>query len=350
VGILLESLHVLNAASPFLLFGFFVAGLMKMWIPDRRLMAHMGGTSLWSIVKASLIGVPIPLCSCGVLPAAIGLKKQGAGNGAVTAFMISTPETGVDSMAVTWALIDPLLTVIRPVTAFITATVAGLLVNRFPGEIKGEADEEKTFPPTPCACSECCGYDETRQPDLKTRAKGALRYAFIEMVDDIGVWMLVGVVIAGMISYWVPVDYIHRYIESEFLSLVMMLVIGIPLYVCATASTPIAASLLMKGLSPGAALVFLMAGPATNVATITVLLRVIGKKSTALYLVAIALCSLVLGWLTNRIYDFFQIDIAASVGRMTEIAHGPLSVICSVVFLLLIASRWLRGRGGHEHV
>jgi hypothetical protein len=303
VGILLESLHVLNAASPFLLFGFFVAGLMKMWIPDRRLMAHMGGTSLWSIVKASLIGVPIPLCSCGVLPAAIGLKKQGAGNGAVTAFMISTPETGVDSMAVTWALIDPLLTVIRPVTAFITATVAGLLVNRFPGEIKGETDEEKIFPPTPCACSECCGYDETRQPDLKTRAKGALRYAFIEMVDDIGVWMLVGVVIAGMISYWVPVDYIHRYIESEFLSLVMMLVIG--------------------------------------------------KKSTALYLVAIALCSLVLGWLTNRIYDFFQIDIAASVGRMTEIAHGPLSVICSVVFLLLIASRCLRGRGGHdghEHV
>ena len=262
-GIAKECWLVFKEAAPFVLFGFFAAGLLKVLIPERVIVKHLGGNGFRSVFKASLFGVPLPLCSCGVIPVAIGLRKQGASKGATASFLVSVPETGVDSVAITWALLDPLMTIIRPVSAFITALATGSLINLLP--------EKKAVSKTDTADSCCSANPDSSMPlaqrPLLLRLKDGVIYAFTDLLKDIGGWLLLGILIAGIISYFVPVNFVDRYLGGEYSSLLIMLIIGIPLYICASASTPIAAALVLKGLSPGAALVFLLAGPATNAAT-----------------------------------------------------------------------------------
>lgn len=339
-----ESWHVMVDASPYILLGFFVAGLLKAFVPDGLMAKHLGSRSLGSVVKAALAGVPLPLCSCGVLPAALGLRKQGASKGAATAFMISTPETGVDSMAVTYALIDPIMTVVRPVAAFITAVFAGGLVNAF-------ADErEKTKQVLPmageqCSCSGCdSDHTHSQQETLWQRFCGGMSFAFVEMIADIGKWLLLGVFVAGLISTLIPDGFIEQHVGSGIFSLILMLFVGLPLYVCATSSTPIAASLLLKGLSPGAALVFLLAGPATNGATLTVVFKVLGRKAASLYIVAIASSSLLLGWLVDRLYVSLGLDIRAVVAGAGEVLPHWVGVGSALLTLALILWTWIGPR------
>jgi len=340
IKVITESWEVMVEASPYVLLGFFVAGMLKAFVPDGLMARHLGSRSFASVVKAALAGVPLPLCSCGVLPAALGLRKQGASKGAATAFMISTPETGVDSMAVTYALIDPFMTIIRPVAAFVTAIFAGGLVNAF------ETDEAPRISPLPMAHTACsCGSHAT---ELSTwsRFSAGMEFAFVEMIADIGKWFLIGVVIAGGVSAMIPDGFINQYIGDGFVPLVIMLVVGLPLYVCATSSTPIAASLLLKGLSPGAALVFLLAGPATNGATLTVMFKVLGRRAAALYLFAISISSLFLGWLVDRGYSALGLDIRAVVAQAGEVLPHWVGVTSALVILVLIAWTWVRP---HSH-
>lgn len=253
LNVVVESWNVLVEAGPYVLFGFFVAGLLKAFVPDSFMAKHLGGESFGAVVKAAVIGVPLPLCSCGVLPAALGLRKQGASKGATTAFMISTPETGVDSMAVTYALIDPIMTVVRPIAASITAIFAGVLVNSFPEKHPAPlplsglmAHDHPEHEHDGCGCSgELC--DSDGNLTLYGKFRAGMQYAFGEMIQDIGRWLLVGVVIAGVISAAIPPDALDNYVGTGFFSYLVMLVVALPLYVCATASTPIAASLLLKG-------------------------------------------------------------------------------------------------------
>lgn len=344
-GILIECWEILVESAPYVLFGFLAAGLLKALLPEETVARHLGKNSAASVLKASLFGIPLPLCSCGVIPAAIGLRKQGASKGASAAFLVSVPETGVDSIAITWALLDPLMTVIRPAAAFFTATVTGLLINRLPEE-KNVLPEEITQESS-CSCSSSGGGSEAEKPSrpfLSRRLKGGIGYAFGDLLKDIGSWLLLGIAIAGVISYLVPDDFFTRYLGNELLSLLIMLVVGIPLYICASASTPVAAALVLKGLSPGAALVFLLAGPATNAATITVVARYFGRAETMLYLVSIALCSLGLGWLTNRLYACSGLDITQWVSEVGAAAESPVIVAAAVVLLLLMARcYWPRG-------
>lgn len=344
--LVLETWNVLVEAAPYVLFGFFVAGLLKAFVPDSLMAKHLGGRGVGSVFKAAVIGVPLPLCSCGVLPAALGLRRQGASKGATTAFMISTPETGVDSMAVTYALIDPIMTVVRPVAASITALFAGLLVNAFP-------EKEDSPPPMAdfaglahshdhagCGCGGCqCD----AKGDLSLRGKflSGMRYAFGEMIGDIGRWLLVGVVVAGVISVAVPDDFLVSFAGSGVLSYLVMLVVALPLYVCATASTPIAASLLLKGISPGAALVFLLAGPATNGATITVMLKTLGKRAAGLYVVSIVVCSLALAFAVDRLYIALGLDIRAVVAEVGETLPHWVGVASAVILLGLVVRGFL---------
>jgi len=322
-----------------------VAGLLKAFVSDSFMAKHLGGNSVKSVMKAAVIGVPLPLCSCGVLPAALGLRKQGASKGATTAFMISTPETGVDSMAVTYALIDPIMTVIRPVAASLTAVFAGILVNAFPGK------EETALPLSGitelsghdhagCGCDGGCAVKA--DATLWAKFMSGMRYAFGEMISDIGRWLLVGVVIAGIISAAMPADALNEYVGTGFLSYLVMLVVALPLYVCATASTPIAASLLLKGLSPGAALVFLLAGPATNGATITVMLKTLGKRAAGLYVLSIIICSLALAWVVDRLYIALGLDIQAVVSEVTEVLPYWVGAASGVIILLLVGRSFLR--------
>lgn len=338
-AVFFESWQVLVDASPYVLFGFFVAGLLKAFVPDAFMARHLGEKNVWSVVKGAVIGVPLPLCSCGVLPAALGLRKQGASKGATTAFMISTPETGVDSMAVTYALIDPIMTVIRPVAASLTAILAGVLVNAFPEKHESQpglgAELSHSHDESGCGCGQH-GCSVKQDASSFGKFRSGMQYAFGEMIADIGRWLLVGVVVAGIISVVVPADFLQGFVGDGFLSYLVMLVVALPLYVCATASTPIAASLLLKGLSPGAALVFLLAGPATNGATITVMLKTLGKRAAGLYVLSIVMASLVLAWLTDKLYLALGLDIRAVVGEVGEILPEWVGIVGAVVLLVLV--------------
>ena len=337
-GILLAAWLILCTSAPYVLFGLLMAGLLKALIPDAFVSRHLGGNSAKAVVKASLLGMPLPLCSCGVLPVAASLKNQGAGPGPTTAFLISTPETGVDSIAITYALLDPIMTVIRPLAALITATSAGLLVNLLPAR-----------PPSPaCALgSSCCKTNCTAQHSspptpLRRAIPDGIRYAFTQLLGDIGPYLLVGIAIAGLITWLMPDGFVEQHLGSGITSMLIMLVAGIPLYVCASASTPIVAALALKGLSPGAALVFLMVGPATNAASITVVARLLGRPVAVVYVTVIAVCALVMGMAVNVLYGWLAIDISAWTTGMHHSEGGLFSTLAAIALLVLIARAVLR--------
>ena len=327
-----ETWNIFTDAAPYVIFGFLAAGLIKAIIPEEAVARHLGGRSTTADIKASLLGIPLPLCSCGVIPAAISLRKQGAGRGASAAFLVSTPESGVDSIAITWALLDPVMTIVRPIAAFITGTLTGILINLLPEE-KTELDTE----PTGCGCSDTCSDTglATKEP-LTKRMMAGVRYAFGELLKDIGSWLLLGVLIAGLVTTLIPDGFFEMLFEYQAASLLVMLLVSIPLYMCASASTPIAAALVLKGLSPGAALVFLLAGPATNAATLTVVARFWGRQATMVYLAVISCCSLVLGWLVNEFYAWAGLDISQWVTPAAGEVASWWNTLAAVVLLGLI--------------
>lgn len=340
-GVMLASWGVLLESAPFVLLGFVVAGLFKALLPPDFITRHLGGDGMSSIVKASALGVPVPLCSCGVLPAAAGLKQQGAGKGAVTSFLISTPETGVDSIAVTYALLDPLMTLIRPIVSFFTAVAAGISVS-FTEEKKEKKARRKVQSPEPsCSDSCCCEHDVREKESFTDKLKGGMGFAFNDLLHDIGKWFLLGIFLAGVISVFISPETINSYFGNEYLSMVLMLAIAIPLYVCATASTPIAAALALKGISPGAALVFLLAGPATNVASLTVVSKILGKKAAVVYLTVIIVMSFVAGMLVNYLYAFLGFDITDWIQQAPGDEGGIIAMGSAVILLVLIIRTFL---------
>jgi uncharacterized membrane protein YraQ (UPF0718 family) len=339
--ILVAAWGILLDSAPFLLFGFLAAGIIKAFIPDDAVARHLGTKSTGSVLKASLLGIPLPLCSCSVLPTAIGLRKQGADRGASAAFLVSTPESGIDSIAITWALLDPVMTVARPIAAFFTATVTGLAINALPEEQSARAEDTgREEEGSGCGCGDtgCTanGSEAVAPPTLLRRLGDGIAYAFDDLLSEIGGWLLIGLVVAGIITWILPADLFAGRAGSEIASLLLMLVVGIPLYICATASTPIAAALVLKGLSPGAALVFLLAGPATNAATLTVVLKHWGRKATVAYLVSISFCALILGWVLNRIYAAAGLDITRWVTAAGEQGAGLFPIVCALLMLVLI--------------
>jgi uncharacterized membrane protein YraQ (UPF0718 family) len=255
-----------------------------------------------------------------VLPAAASLKKQGANNGATTAFLISTPESGVDSIALTYALLDPIMTIARPVAAFATAATAGLTENL----VRREDETSKVVPDLRCPVDGCCDGvdcppDEHRNHHtLVEKARAGLGFAFGELWADIVWWFFVGLCLAGAITVIIPDDIMTRYLGGGLDAMLIMLVAGIPLYICATASTPIAAALILKGVSPGAALVFLLVGPATNITSLTVIVKILGKRATVLYLSSLAVCGVVFGLLVDRVYQAFDLSPQALAGQAAE--------------------------------
>lgn len=338
-----EFWSILVESAIYVLFGFFVAGLLKAYLPEGLVARHLRGNDARSVLKASIFGVPLPLCSCGVIPAAVQLRKQGASKGATASFLVSVPETGADSVAITWALLDPLMTLLRPLFSLMTAITAGLLINRLPEDVP--VSDNGADAAASC-CSKASGEDAEEVVaalSFVARLKMGMNYAFGSLLGDIGKSLLLGIGIAALISALVPDDFILRYLGNEPLSLLLMLVVGIPIYICASASTPLAAALVLKGLSPGAALVFLLAGPATNAATITVISRYLGRRAMAVYLLAIAVCSLLFGWLTNRLYHFLDLDIHSWAAAANQHEGSALQFqLAAIVLLVLIARSLLR--------
>ena len=348
LGILVESWSLFEEAAPYLFLGFVVAGLLHALVPDEKILKYLGKSAgkFRSALNASLIGIPLPLCSCGVVPTALSLKNRGATKGATLSFLISTPETGVDSIAITYALLDPIMTVFRPIASMTTALFTGIAEN-----IIGEKrDSKKSFfssesgsialmQAPACSDSSCSCHSGTvtdENASVLTRIKNALRYSFVELLGDISGWLMVGILIAGMISYAIPDEVVGDYLGGGIFSMILMLVIGIPLYICATASTPLAAALVSKGMSPGTAFVFLLAGPATNAATITMVTRFLGKRSATLYLTMIAVCSLAFGLLLDAIYFRLGIEASSIAGNAGEVLDPWVKTAFAILLIPFI--------------
>lgn len=350
--VLLASWSVLVDSAPFVLLGFFIAGVLKAFVPDNFIATHLGGGGVSSIFKAAVFGIPIPLCTCGVLPAAAGLKKQGSGNGPVAAFLISTPETGVDSIAVSWALLDPLMTVIRPVVALFMAIATGIAVS-FSGKHSLKTDDSlaiKALEGKACASACCCTHTKQEKLTVAGKFMEGMSFAFGDLLKDVGLWLFIGIFLSGMISVFVSTEMVSRYLSNEYLSMLLMFIVSIPLYVCATASTPIVAALALKGLSPGAALVFLLAGPATNAASLPVIFRMLGRKSALIYLVSIVLIALIAGVVVNDLYSYLGYDITHWVSKEVHEEAGIVSTASSVVLVILIVKSFFpKKETGHPH-
>lgn len=340
-GILSSSWHMFLESSIYMLLGLFCAGIIYAYSRTDMIGRYLGKGKIRPVFLSALIGIPIPLCSCGVVPAAAGLKKQGANNGATLSFLISAPETGVDSIPLTYALMDPLMAIIRPVVAFISAVTAGLTEN-FVGK-QGASNELSSSSTQGACCSKTSSFSQQNSGFIKsTRIYGGLKYAFIDLLGDIGKWFVIGLLIAGLISYLMPDNMIEAYLGNDVLAMFVMLITGIPMYVCATSSTPIAAALVLKGLNPGAALVFLLAGPATNIASLSMVYKMLGKKALLIYLSSISICALLFGFLTDFLYKGLNISAKASIGKTAELIPMEAEIIAAIILTILLVNAIIR--------
>jgi len=354
IELLLNIWAVFLDTAFWLLLGLLAAGFIKSYISEDTMQRWVGGRGLAAVSRAALFGAPLPLCSCGVLPAAIGLYRAGASKEATVSFLISTPETSVDSVAVTYALMGPLMAVYRPIAALTSAVITGLLTALVDTEVAKVPVSAETVS---CCSREpaeqsCCATDNDRTIESaccstdqvvivkNNRFFSAIRYAVSELLDDIAAWMAVGIVIAGVMLTYIPPDWLAQWGHGLFAMLVM-LVVGIPMYICAVASTPVAAGLILAGVSPGAALVFLLVGPATNIAGLALVSRELGIKVTAVYLAGISVISVAMGLLLEYLLQTtsWQVDV-----RLGE-ANLMLPVFLSwgsAILLLVFAIKPLR--------
>lgn len=343
-----ELWYLVMEMAPWLLLGLVFAGILKVYFPQKHIDRYLGKSNFKSAFNASLLGIPMPLCSCGVIPTGISFFRNGASKGASNSFLISTPQTGVDSILATYSMLGWPFAVLRPLVAFVTGVAGGVLTNIF---VK---DKPKVKSASPFAnlsidtakvqgaesCSDdSCGCHEKEEPDERHALIRVVDYAFVELLQDIAKWLIIGFLLAALISVVLPNDFFGRFQGLGMVEILIVLLASVPIYICATGSIPIAAVLLLKGVSPGAALVFLMAGPATNVATITVLGKTMGRKSLIVYLATIIGGAVFFGWLTNLLIpaDFLLNKVLMLHDGAHEHEVLPLWLQWSSAVLLIVS-------------
>ena len=341
LDILKEVWVLTNEMSPYLLLGFLLAGIMHEFLPSTLYTNHLGKNNFKSVFLSALFGVPLPLCSCGVIPTAMGIRREGASKGATVSFLIATPQTGVDSIIATYSLMGLPFAIIRPIAAFLTAILGGTLVNGLspsPSLVERGADTTKSSP------------RPTRE-GFKGRVRSLLTYAFIEMMEDIGKWLIIGLVIAGIITAAVPDSWFTAFQGNTLYSILFVLLFSIPMYLCATGSIPIALALMMKGLTPGAALVLLMAGPASNVASILIINKVLGRKTLAVYLFSIIAGAIVFALGIDYLLpsEWFTAPLTYMQNCCAE-QPGWFNILCTILMIaLLINALSPHKLFGHHH-
>ena len=361
-------------AAPWLVLGLIIGGLIKSAIPNSFLQKHLSGSGFLSIVKAAIFGAPLPLCSCGVIPAALGLRRAGASKPATVSFLVSTPETGIDSVTISYALLGPFMAVVRPIAAIVSAITAGLLVGRSEDDtpVTAEMSEAEkgccSTKPKLAEVTSCCSTNDVAENSInqeqitcsdsetaqgktnsccESSSKETLKKpagiigtmwndivdSFEDLFRDVLFWLVIGLVFAALVKTFVPITFLAEW-GSGLPAMLIMLVIGIPMYVCATASTPLAAGLLLAGVSPGVAMVFLMAGPATNISTLGIIGKELGRRSLIAYLTGVGVIALLTGFIVDYLVELWNIDV------QTQIAHSQdmvPSVIAWVSLLILVA-------------
>ena len=449
-------------SAPWLMLGLLLAGLLNIFIPKNFLQKHLGKEGMWTTIKAALIGAPMPLCSCGVIPAAVGLRRAGGSKSATTAFLVSTPETGVDSVSVSYVLLGPFMAVIRPIAAVSSAIVAGLLVGREEegldkknldkGTQAASSDDNSGSTITSCCASKqayvkndtekqtrcdstkqeaiveskasccstlsdnvaikkeekpaaanCCGSQEpetqtscsSKKAQLETepktsccptssepvivnsseailgttpsccdtenqtksvnseasccdsikgeqqavsffsKIKQALYFSCNKLLSDTMGWLMIGLFFAALVQTYVPTSFLSQWGDG-ILAMVVVILVSIPMYICATASTPIAAGLLMAGVSPGAVLVFMLAGPATNIATLGVVATELGKRAVSAYLTGVIGVAISFGFLTDYLVEQFGFEVNPAHAMEHELMPSWLTLALGVILLILM--------------
>lgn len=320
--------------APWLLLGFLFAGIFAVFFTPDKVKKHLGGKGILPVLKSVILGVPLPLCSCGIVPVAAALRSSGASRGATAAFFISTPQTGVDSMIVTFSLLGWVIGLIRPLLACVTGLVGGVLIGRFVPEDDNDAHIAEELANDGSCC--CCSHDSC---DTHRGFLGGLKYlawyGFVKTPKTVSSSLLLGLVIATIIQLFVPEDFGTSYIKGNtFLEFAAMIAVALPLYICSTGAIPIAATLILKGISPGAALVFMIAGPATNSAMITSMIKLLGAKATAIYLAVLTVFAILAGICINAIGYTWQ---TAATATHDACCVTGFQRICGVALLLLLA-------------
>ncbi len=353
----LEALWQLSIAmAPYILFGLIFAGILHEVVPESIVTRHLGSDNVSSVVKSTLFGIPLPVCSCGVIPLATSIKKSGASKGATLSFLISTPITGVDSILATYGIFGWIFTLYRIVTSMIIAVTAGILTNIFdktkerktptfstlntqrstlPPKIKASQSDanhnssflipNSSFASAPEAPS-CCNSETKKGFSFIA----SMKYAFITLLGDIAKPLFWGLLLGALITVVIPDNLSELLKTYNWLSYLIVIAIAVPMYVCATASLPIAAGLILSGVSAGAAFVFLSAGPATNTVTIGVVKKMLGSRSLMIYLGTIVIGSVIFGLGLDSLFDASNIDPATLV-HMNE--HGGIVATLSAVVL-----------------
>ncbi len=325
--------HFLVISSPYLLMGFLISGVVHQFLNAEKIKKLLGRNKLSDVFWASLLGVPLPLCSCSVLPTAATLRKAGASNGATSSFLISTPESGIDSIAMSYSVLDLPMAIFRPICAFITAMIAGVaqhIFNDFQYISKLEKKEE------------CCGHDHKHDHSYVKKEKSIiqkiLNFSFVELLDDMVNWLSLGLVLGAIISFIFPDQFFENF--NPHVNRFLILLVSVPVYICASASTPIAASLILKGLSPGTALIFLLAGPATNISNIAVIQKYIGKKGVVINIISIVLVAYAASYLVDAFY--LNNPMSIKLAGLEHEHYGVFYTACAVIFLILLLSSLYR--------
>lgn len=327
-----------------LLIGLMAAGLVKAYIPEDAMQKWLGGNGVSAVGRAALFGAPLPLCSCGVLPVALGLRRAGASKEATVSFLISTPETSIDSVTVTYALMGPIMAIYRPFAAVMSAVITGIMV----AFIKDEPVHSESGIATVCssqeASSSCCSTTEKESQSRccgssdkvrsNSKLKQAIHFAGAELLDDISKWLAFGIIFAGVMATVVPEGWLAQWGQGV-MAMLVMLVVGIPMYICAVASTPVAAGLLLAGVSPGAVLVFLLVGPATNIAGLMLIRQEMGNRVTMVYLSGIALVSVMMGLMLEWLLLSYDLQIQTSAQHQHSLIPYELSLLSAIILLVL---------------
>lgn len=390
---LFNFIALFTESAPWLLLGLLIAGFMKWLVPMELLKKHMGDNRLVSILKAAFIGAPLPLCSCGVIPAAIGLRRSGASKSTTVAFLVATPETGIDSISVSYALLGPFFAIIRPFAAVFTAIYAGIMVKLFAlteqsaeqirvtetskSQVDGCSSEAKksdneqsccenkakipepsknaqsccssqieSKQPTPphtetTCCNEKPGSETMKETDIGQLLLNSLQFSSGKLLSDITKWLLIGLLLAAAIKTWVSTDFLLQWGDG-FTAMLVMALIGIPMYICATASTPLAAGFLAAGLSPGAILVFMLAGPATNIATMGMIRQEMGTAVLVAYLFSLFTASISIGYLANWLITKFGFVINQVAAHGHEMNTSVVYTLAAILLAGLMVRNWVK--------
>ena len=337
-------LNILNQMSPYILLGFILAGMLHVFIRPDTMSRHLSGHGWRPVVKAALLGIPLPLCSCGVLPTAVALRRQGASKGASTSFLIATPQTGVDSIAATYALLGLPFAIVRPIAALVGSVAGGMAVDR--SDKDGDNDMPVTASATACSDGCCQSAAEAEAPrGFINKMWAAVKYGLTDMVASVGKWLVIGLVVAAVITVAVPDSLFLSLAEYPRLAMLVMVAVAVPMYVCATGSIPIAMSLMLKGLTPGVGFVLLMAGPAANVASVMVLSKSLGRRATAVYVLSVVVTAILFGLLIDYLLpaQWFAIGGAADTIAHCHVEWPWFPTLCSALLVALLLRAFVAG-------